>query len=164
VDQALVLFGPARRVFAQLARVQPGAQVEQDAVVALDHASGVHSTLVMSAVAAESGARFTLLGARGAYVKHGLDGQEAALKAGGDPHAPGWGEEPAEAWGTLTVGEEREAVPTRRGAYADFYAGVRDAIVDGAPAPVRAEEAVATADVIEAVFTSADNGTVVELT
>ena len=163
VDQAIALFGPVRQVFAQLSRVQPAARVEQDAVIALDHAEGVHSTLVVRAVAAAAGARFTVLGTGGAYENHGVDGQEAALKVGGDPAAAGWGEEPAAAWGTLATGDRREPIPTLPGRYAAFYAGVRAAIEEGAAPPVAAADAVATAEVLAAVFTSADEGRAVRL-
>lgn len=164
VDQALLLFGPALRVSAQMATVQPGALVEQDAVLVLEHLNGVHSYLVMSAVAPASGARFTLLGSRGAYVKHGLDGQEAALKAGGDPASGEWGAEPASQWGALTVGSGVDVMPTLNGRYPDFYAGVRSAIEEGTPPPVLAEDAVMTAEVLAAAFRSADEGIVVGLT
>lgn len=46
-------------------------------------------------------------GTRGSFVKHGLDPQEAALKLGVSPRAPDFGEEPPEAYGFLTPGEDR---------------------------------------------------------
>ena len=55
VDQALVLFGPVTRVYATLDRRRPGVAVEDDACLALTHASGVRSTLWVSAVVADLG-------------------------------------------------------------------------------------------------------------
>jgi scyllo-inositol 2-dehydrogenase (NADP+) len=154
VDQALQLLGPVRHVYAELARVREAVQVEDDAFVALTHESGVRSHLYMSASAAAPGARFTLSGRRGAYVKHGLDGQEAALGQGADPRAPGWSSEPPSAWGSLAGEQASRIVPTAPGAYDSFYPRVRDAIVRGAPSPVMVEEAIAALEVIEAIFAS----------
>ena len=87
----------------------PSAEVDDDVFLALEHASGVRSHLWMSAVAGQRGPRFRVLGNRAAFVKHGLDVQEEALRAGRRPDEPGWGEEPRESWGRLGVeGDLRE--------------------------------------------------------
>jgi predicted dehydrogenase len=163
VDQALVLFGPVARVYAELDRRRPGVEVDDDAFLALTHRSGVRSHLWMSAAAAQGGPRFRVLGGAGAYVKHGTDVQEARLRAGGSPREAGWGVEPEEHWGMLGAGDEVEAVPTRPGAYQDFYEGVRRALRDGGPAPVDPLDAVAGLRVIEAARVSAEQGRAVEL-
>jgi predicted dehydrogenase len=54
-------------------------------------------------------------------------------------------------------------VPTRPGAYPDFYEGVRRALREGGPAPVDPLDAVAGLRVIEAARASAEQGRVVEL-
>lgn len=155
IDQALVLFGPAVEVSAELARRHPDVVVEDEAFVSLLHAGGVRSHLYMSAAAAQSGARLSVWGSRAAYMKHGLDGQEAALRAGGDPGAAGWGIEPREAWGWLATLDERRHEPTEAGAYPAFYRGVADAINDTGAPPVTIPQAMAMLDVIDAVFRSA---------
>ncbi len=167
VDQAIVLFGAAREVYAERDRRRPGgaegAAVDDDVFVALTHASGVRSHLMASALAGQPGARFRVLGSRGAYVKFGLDPQEDALARGGRPGGAGWGEEPDTAWGTLGAGDVVRAVRTEAGAYGEFYAGVRDAIRDGAPPPVSVDDAAAGLEVIEAALRSAREGAVVRL-
>jgi predicted dehydrogenase len=155
VDQALVLFGPAIEAYAELDRRHPDVVVEDEAFVSLVHGSGVRSHLYMSAVAAQSGARMSVWGSRVAYVKHGLDGQEAALRAGGIPGSEGWGLEPRELWGWLGARDERRHEPTEAGAYHAFYAGVERAIRTGDAPPVRVGEAVAALEVLEAIFRSA---------
>ena len=52
-------------------------------------------------MSAAPGARFTLHGTRGSYVKHGLDPQEDALKAGRRP-------QPRAAWGEDRPGDGEE--------------------------------------------------------
>lgn len=163
IDQALQLFGPVEHVYAELDARRPGAEVDDDTFVALTHASGVRSHLWMSAVAAQLGPRMRVLGRRAAYVKHGLDVQEAALRQGARPDQTGWGEEPPEQWGRLGAGDDFAPVRTEPGAYPRFYAGVRDALRDGAAPPVDPAEAVAGLDVIEAAQRSAAERRVVRV-
>ena len=85
VDQALCLFGPAVHVNAEVDIRRSGAQTDDDTFVALTHESGVRSHLWMSAVAAQPGPRFRVLGSRAAYVKYGLDVQEESMRAGRKP-------------------------------------------------------------------------------
>ncbi len=162
VDQALVLFGPVARVYAELDRRRPGVEVDDDAFLALAHRSGVRSHLWMSAAAAQGGPRFRVLGGAAAWVKHGTDVQEERLRAGGSPREAGWGEEPRERWGILGAGDQVEAVPTRPGAYPQFYEGVRRALREGGPAPVDPLDSVAGLRIIEAARASAEQGRVVE--
>jgi predicted dehydrogenase len=151
IDQALHLFGPVTDVYAELARRHPDVVVEDEAFISLAHAGGVRSHLYMSAVAAQPGPRFSVWGSRAAYVKHGLDGQEAALRAGSIPSGDDWGAESREHWGTMGAGSEIHLQPTEHGAYPTFYAGVERAIRGGGPPPVRVEDAAAYLEVIEAV-------------
>ena len=162
IDQALVLFGPARRVYAEIDRRRPGVEVDDDAFVALEHASGVRSHLWMSLAAAEQGGRLRVLGDRAAYVKTGMDVQEAALRSGALP-GPGWGEEPPAQWGRLGAGDAWTPVPTDPGDYPAFYAAVAAALRSGGPPPVDPLDAVAALEVIEASRRSAGSGAVVSL-
>jgi scyllo-inositol 2-dehydrogenase (NADP+) len=162
-DQAVQLFGPVQAVYAELEIRRQGAEVDDDDFVALEHAEGVRSHLWMSAVAAQGGARFRLLGDRAAYTKHGLDVQEDALRAGRSPNEPGWGEEPRDRWGRLGAGEELQEVPTEPGSYGDFYAAVAASLRDGAPPPVDPAEAVEVLEVLEAARRSSLERKVVPL-
>jgi predicted dehydrogenase len=155
IDQALVLAGPVTHVYAELDRRRPWATVDDDVFVALTHASGVRSHLHASAVVQEPGPRFRVLGDRAAWIKRGLDPQEGALAAGMRPGDPGWGEEPADQRGTLATGDGARPVPTERGAYERFYAGIAAALRDGAPPPVDVADAVAGLEIIEAAHRSA---------
>jgi predicted dehydrogenase len=163
IDQALVLFGPAREVYAELDRRRAGVEVDDDAFVALAHSSGVRSHLHASVLAAEPGPRFRAMGTGGAYVKHGLDVQEAALRAGGRPGRAGWGEEPTDAWGRLAEGTVTRAVRTEAGAYQRFYAAVAASLTNGSPPPVDPSDAVAGLEIIEAAQHSARDRAVVPL-
>ena len=168
VDQALTLFGSVVSVYAQLDARRPSVGSDDDAFVALTHADGVRSHLWMSSVAAQSGPRLRVLGSRGAYVKYGLDVQEAALREGGRPGGAGqgsedWGVENSDAWGTCGTDAESRTVETERGAYQAYYAGIAAALLDGGPVPVDPHDAVAALDVLEAARRSADENVVVLL-
>ena len=163
IDQALFLFGPVAEVYAEVDRRRPGTQVDDDTFLALTHRSGVHSHLWMSTTAAQAGPRFRLLGSEAAYTKHGLDVQEEALRAGGRPDLPGWGEEPEERWGSLGVGDEARPVRTEAGAYQRFYEGVAAALREGAPLPVDPADAVAGLRIVEAARRAAAERAVIAL-
>jgi predicted dehydrogenase len=163
VDQAVQLFGSAQSVYAELELRRPGAEVDDDDFLALEHADGARSHLWMSAVAAQGGARFRVLGDRAAYTKHGLDVQEEALRAGRTPEEPGWGEEPEDRWGRLGAGEELRDVPTEPGRYGAFYEAVALSLRDGTSPPVDAAEAVEVLEVLEAARRSSLERKVVPL-
>lgn len=163
VDQALLLFGRPVRVYAEMPHRRPHATVDDDSFVAVTFESGVTAHLWMSVTAAIPGPRFRISGIDGAYEKYGLDPQEAALRSGERPDGSAWGAEPESAWGRLHTGDGDEAVETLPGAYHRFYAGVRDAIVRGAPVPVDPRDAANGLEVIEAAQKSAGERTVVHL-
>jgi predicted dehydrogenase len=161
VDQALTLFGRVTQVFATLDRRREGVAVDDDAFVALTHASGVRSSLWVSAVAAHVGPRMRVLGSRGAYVVEGLDCQEDSLRAGEDPAAPEWGKESPKRWGRVFDGETERAVRRGPGQYPLFYKEVRDALALAGPVPVEPADAVMTLRILDAARRSADRGEVV---
>jgi len=163
VDQAVALFGRPLAVYADVATRRPESRVDDDVFLALDYPGGPRVHLWASALAADQGPRFRLLGSEAAYVKFGMDVQEAQLVEGRSPGGPGWREEPESSWGLVEAGPERRAVPTLPGAYGLFYAGMASLVFDGAPPPVDIEDAVVTAEVIEAALASAGSGTVAPL-
>ena len=158
IDQALQLFGPARRVYAELGRPYPGVETDNDTFIALEHLAGVRSHLWMSTAAAQPGPRFRALGTEAAYTKFGLDVQEEALKEGGRPGSQGWGEEPERLWGLLGAGDDLRPLRTEPGCYHRFYQHLAAAMREGAPPPVDPAESVAVLDVVEAARRSHDEG------
>ncbi|MFE5535023.1 Gfo/Idh/MocA family oxidoreductase [Streptomyces sp. NPDC056492] len=170
VDQALVLFGPAVRVYAETDVRRPGAEADDDTFIAVTHANGVRSHFYVSATTAQLGPRFRVLGSRAGYVKYGLDPQEAALREGQRPGVGDtpWGEEPEHLWGRVGSGESPltgggAPVPTAPGDYPAYYAAVAAALREGGPAPVTAHEAARCLEVLEAARTSSRDGVTVEL-
>jgi predicted dehydrogenase len=163
VDQALLLFGQPRSVYAEADRRRAGVEGDDDVFIALEHPGGVRSHLWASVLAAQIGPRLRVLGARGAYVKHGLDVQEEALRADRRPTEPGWGREPRERWGWLGVDGHLRQVETEPGAYQFFYAALAEALRSGGPPPVDPEDAIAGLRILDAARQSAASGTTVRL-
>lgn len=149
VDQAVALFGPATVVHAEMNSRRKGVTSDDDTFVALVHENGVRSHLWMSAVATDIGPRFRVLGSQAAYVKYGLDVQEDALRDGMRPGDQGWGADDPARYGTLGTPGETVAVETERGAYERYYAGIADALLEGAPTPVDPADAVRSIGILE---------------
>lgn len=165
LDQALQLFGPPHSVQADLALQRTGAQAV-DYVHAVLRYPRLRVVLHAGSLVAANGLRFAVHGTGGSYLKHGLDTQEAQLRAGVVPGAPDWGEDPLPgqlhlvgADGTHTV----QPVPAHRGDYRDCYAAFREAVAGRAPAPVDAAQALAVMRLLEAGVRSAATGCSVAL-
>lgn len=165
LDQALQLFGPPQSLQADLALQRPGAQTV-DYVHAVLRYPRLRVVLHAGSLVAANGLRFALHGSGGSYVKHGLDTQEAQLRAGVVPGAPGWGEDPLPGQLRLVGADGTHAVqtlPAPRGDYRDCYAAFREAIAGRAPAPVDAAQALAVMRLLEAGVRSAASGCSVTL-
>ena len=139
-DQALNLFGLPEAVAADLLCERDWARVNDAFTVRLRY-SGFTAVLGANCLSSPPGPRFHLRGAKGNYWKLGLDPQEAALNKVTRIADPAWGQEPPADWGTLHVDVDGNTV-TRPvapfpGDYRLYYAGVRDALLGKAPAPVK---------------------------
>jgi predicted dehydrogenase len=165
VDQALVLFGPARSVYAEMRSRSDRGGLDDDVFVAITHASGVRSHLWGSWQQHAPGPRFRLSGTAAAYVMDApMDGQEARLVAGESPAGDReWGAEPEDRWGHLFRSGAVEALPSERGRWDLFYPTFAAAVRGEAEVPVDPWDAVATAEVLDAARGSAQTGRVVAL-
>ncbi len=164
IDQALVLLGPVDSVYAEIDRRRAGDTADDDVFVAMQHRCGARSHLWASAVAPQLGPRFRVLGTKAAYVCHGLDGQEDALREGARP-GPGWGEVRRTQWGLLGAGLDVEPVASMPGDYPAYYKGIQTALAaraDGteslARPPVDPADSVRGLEIIEAALASAAGG------
>jgi scyllo-inositol 2-dehydrogenase (NADP+) len=151
IDQALQLFGNAVPVYHELLTRGSGA-AHDDAFVVLRHDSGVVSHLWMNGLAAQVGPRFRVLGSRGGFTKHGLDPQEAALRAGARPTDPTFGHSPV--GGTLGIDGATQDVPADPGRYAEFYALLAKALLAGGPLPVDPRDSVRVIEMIERILSA----------
>ncbi|WP_148862145.1 Gfo/Idh/MocA family oxidoreductase [Marinobacter fonticola] len=163
IDQALVLFGPVKSVYAELDRRYPDAEVDDDSFVALTHRNGVRSHLWMSSVAAQCGPRMRVLGSRAAYTSFGLDGQESALRDGVRPGQNSWLDAIQDGQGYLSAGSEERAIQNDPGDYLQFYEAVAAALIEGHAPPVDPLDAVAGLEIVAAAQHASAERRVIEL-
>lgn len=165
VDQAVQLFGMPDTVQLDTAVLRDGAQVEDYFHAVLRYESGPHAPLRVvlhsTTLAAHAAPRYLVHGTRGSYVKHGVDPQEDALRAGQRPPRMGWGVDPLDGELVLPAADgtvAKRAWPTRAGDYVAYYAAVRDAILGQGPNPVPPEQAVALMELLDLGRRSAEEG------
>ncbi|UQX89488.1 Gfo/Idh/MocA family oxidoreductase [Jatrophihabitans telluris] len=161
IDQFIALFGVPDTVYAELSARRSGSAVDDDVLLNLK-AGGISGQLWMSAVAADAGPRFRILGSAGAFVKHGMDPQEDALLAGLRPGQVGesWGIEPETSWGRIGAGQQWRTVPSLPGDYTEFYRQLARAMAGDGEVPVDPRDSVDGLRVIAAAQRSAAAGTV----
>jgi predicted dehydrogenase len=141
VDQALLLFGTPEAVSADI-RIERDGAAADDAFDVTLHYPRLRALLRGTRLGITPGPSFAVSGTRGSFVKHGLDPQEAALKAGRTPDEPGWDVEPAELHGRLTTPEGTRTIPTVRSSFTHYYENIRDAILGKALLAVTPEWAL----------------------
>jgi scyllo-inositol 2-dehydrogenase (NADP+) len=146
IDQALLLFGEPRSIWASAFCQRSTSQVDDAFDVCMEY-PGLRATLRARIIAFAPGPHLLIHGTKGSFVKYGMDPQEARLR--GDKFPDGfdwgvhWGEDPEELWGTLSVaGQTSTKLKTERGDYRGFYANVRDAIEKGTQLDVTPEQAL----------------------
>jgi scyllo-inositol 2-dehydrogenase (NADP+) len=162
IDQAIDLFGPPTRVYAEVA-ARRGGRADDDAFVALHHPGGTISHLWCSAVAAVPAARLRVQGSAAGFVVADLDPQEAKLRAGERPTSADFGMPTESDHPHLVRGEESEPVTPEPGDWRRFYELLRDALTTNARLPVDPADALQTLRVLDAARRSARDGIVIPL-
>ena len=93
LDQMLVLFGWPEAIDADLAVQREGGS-GIDYFHAVLHYPRHRAIVHAGSLVAAPTPHFSVHGSRGSWIKHGLDVQEAQLRRGVAPGAPGWGIDP----------------------------------------------------------------------
>jgi predicted dehydrogenase len=159
VDQALQLFGMPLSIQADIAAQRADAVVDDWFHVVL-HYPRLRVVLHAGALVAANTLRLAAHGTGGSYVKHGLDPQEDALRAGTVPGAGDWGHDPSP--GILTTigdtGPVARVIDGPRGDYRACYAAMRDAILGRGEPPVTPAQALELMQVLEAGVASTASG------
>ena len=154
IDQAVQLFGMPESISADVGQQREGARTTDWFHLLLRYGE-LRVLLHSGSVVHEPWPRFVLQGETDAWSKYGLDPQEEQLGAGLRPGMAGWGVEPPERSGRLSLGGSLPGLPGR---YEDFYRQLAVAIAGEGPVPVTAESAAQVIRVIEAAVRSAEEG------
>lgn len=156
VDQALLLFGEPESVSACVAHVRPDTTNDDWLRITLTfppterNPVRVTALLEVDSLNAAPVPRFHIRGREATFEKFGLDPQEAALRAGRMPDAPGWGEEPQGNWGILYGPDDPEKeLPTMLGDYGAFYRALYASLAHGTPPPVEPHDATLQLQILE---------------
>jgi scyllo-inositol 2-dehydrogenase (NADP+) len=161
VDQAFLLFGRPVALEARIATERPTSVTDDSFEITL-HYERFEARLGAGMMAEPPGPRFRVHGTLGVYERHGVDPQEARLRAGARPDEPGWGEDAPDRWGAIRATIDGLAVAgtvrTLPGQYGGFYQNVRDAIQGRARLSVTPEDATETVRALELAFESSRRG------
>ena len=157
IDQALVLFGKPLSLFADIRAQRPGSKVDDYFELILNYPE--HKVVLKAGMMVKAPLpRFILHGDQGSFIKHGLDPQEADLKAGKMPEGNDWGAEPKVNWGKLYVVPDGQDVlriiETIPGRYQDFYQNVYNVLRNDDDQAIHPEEARDVIRIIELAFLS----------
>ncbi|MEO0032947.1 MAG: hypothetical protein RIS94_2705 [Pseudomonadota bacterium] len=160
VDQALLLFGPPRRVTASMALQRAGAQATDWAHVILEYDT-LRVVLHAGMLVAGGSRRFVIHGDKGSLIKERLDPQEAQLLAGMRPGAAGWGidSDPL----VLHDAAGQRTVPSIPGDQRRFYGELALALRGNSSDSVDIAQSMAVMAVVAAAETAANTGTSVSL-
>ncbi|KNC98014.1 uncharacterized protein SPPG_06433 [Spizellomyces punctatus DAOM BR117] len=133
IDQAITLFGPPTSITAFIRNFRQLSAPTDDAFTINLHYTVPHPKLVTlksTMLAAHPGPRFTVHGTKGTFIKHGLDPQEGQLRSEILPTAPEFGAEAENMYGEMWTPDTPAPtkIETIKGAYADFFENVAEAI------------------------------------
>ncbi|HVW61837.1 MAG TPA: Gfo/Idh/MocA family oxidoreductase [Puia sp.] len=160
LDQALQLFGMPSAVFADIGIIRPISRVDDYMELLLFYPArrNLRVRLKSSYLVREAVPATAIYGTLGTFLKPKADPQEQRLLAGAMPDEKDWGIEPDSGKGLLHTERDgkviRELIPSQKGDYGDFYAGMYEAIRNNKPVPVTPEEGIDIIRVITAAYKS----------
>ena len=155
VDQAQLLFPqPVESVFCRMHWDIPGRDVESQCTVILSFEGGRTAVIDLSSLTAHAKPRFEARGERATFIKHGLDAQEDALKAGDIDLA----QEQPEWYARIKTGQEEQVLPTIPGRWRDYYENLARALQSGEEPLVTLPSARRTMHILDAALRSARSG------
>lgn len=166
IDQALTLFGMPEALWADIRNIRSTSVVDDYFELVLYY-NNLRVRLKCNYLVREALPAYVLHGRKGSFIKTKSDIQEALLLKGLLPDAPDWGAEAPAEWGLLHTEIDGEVVKKflqgSNGNYMDYFQGIYEALVNGAPNPVQPEDAIKVIRVIETAFESSKERKVVDM-
>jgi scyllo-inositol 2-dehydrogenase (NADP+) len=159
IDQCLLLLPQAvRSVYCRLHHDYADRDVDSHAMVVVGFEGGATAVVDAGGMHFIQKPRIQAFGREGAFVKHGLDPQETAMRAGDIDSAV----EATENYGRLRTAQEDRSVPTVPGRWRSYYENVADALAGRAELAVKPQSVRRDIAVLDAAFRSARTGKVVQ--
>ncbi|HMZ47294.1 MAG TPA: Gfo/Idh/MocA family oxidoreductase [Chitinophagaceae bacterium] len=166
IDQTIQLFGLPNAVFADIGKQRTNSKIDDYFDLKLYYKKSsvsLHSSLLVK----ENNIGYILHGTNGSFIKPKTNIQEEFLLQNLLPTLHNFGAESEFDFGVLnaTINNKlvREKVPSVTGNYMQFYTSMYNAIINQAPLPVSAEEAMQVIQIIEAAYISNRERRVIEL-
>lgn len=152
LDQALYLFGTPQSHFGEVWTQRENSTIDDAFDMRLNYGSlKVH--LRGSLLVREAGPRYVLHGAKGSFIKYGIDPQEDHLKAGLLPSQTSFGQEDPHQNGLLHTeinGEiVKKTIPTHTGTWKNLFEQLADSILNDAPWLILPEQIVSQISILE---------------
>lgn len=166
IDQALVLFGMPKQVFAVVKNTRPQTQVD-DYVEALLIYTDKVVKVKASYIVPKALPSYILHGTQGTFLKTRADVQEKLLQENVKPNATGYAFEPETESGKLFSVQNNhlteQIVKTEVGNYYHFYDAVYQCLQHGKPNPVSINEGINVMTIIDAIFESASTKKAIDI-
>jgi len=167
IDQAIQLFGFPDAVFADVFAMRDNMIANDYFEVLLYYPRPFRVRVKGTVFARESNYAYIINGENGTFMQQRSDLQEARLQADEIPSLETWIPTPQGFDGilhTIINGEPvRKETRSEMGNYMDYYEDVYQALINGAPNPVPASDAVLTMRIIDAALQSSKEKRVVSL-
>lgn len=166
IDEALMLFGRPKRIFADIRCQRVGATASDYFVLRFDYNNPLGefcAEMRASMVAQAPSPHYTVHGDQGSYVKNSGDIQQGLLQAGASPLTVNWCAESQGDWGKLYQAENIRPLASVDGRYTDFYDNIAAVLLEGEPLMVDPEQAFEVIELLEIAQRSAAQGCVIEL-
>jgi len=157
IDQALQLFGLPEAITATCRAMRENSENTDFFHLTLHYPDKV-ALLQANLFCSGPNIRFRVQGDEGSYEKMGLDPQESRLKTGLVPNQASWADETEEEYGFIYEADKSQLVKTERGGYQVYYQELAEAIRNGGPAPVTAEQSLQCIKLILLAIESNDKG------
>ncbi|TDD99740.1 Gfo/Idh/MocA family oxidoreductase [Flavobacterium cellulosilyticum] len=157
IDQALVLFGMPKAIFADVRFTRENTLVEDYFDILLYYPE-FRVRLKAGYFIREALPSFIFHGKKGSFLKSRGDVQEDELKLGKKPNFTTWGTEPKTKEGILHTELNgsifRDTIPTLQGNYYDYFDEVHQSLINNTIEPVTAQDGVNVMQIIEAAILS----------
>jgi scyllo-inositol 2-dehydrogenase (NADP+) len=165
IDQAVCLFGKPLSVFADLRTQRKKSKIIDNFEIILNY-SKLKVILNSGFLYKQPLVRFVLSGAKGTFIKNGLDPQEDTLKTSGFKNSITWGNEPEEQWGIMNAEinglDFKGKIKTEPGKYYRYYENVYEAVTNRKKLDVKPEQVLVTSRIIELALKSNKEKKVIE--
>jgi scyllo-inositol 2-dehydrogenase (NADP+) len=155
LDQATSLFGKPDRFYKILAKNRQDTKVDDYFSIHLSYANDIQVFLTASMLVTDPQAAFVMHGRTGSYIKQRSDVQEEQLLSGMKLSEPGYGVEPEDKQGLLTLiaedgSKSQHRVPAGVGSYLPLFDAVYRSITQHEPFPVTHEQVLTQLQILQA--------------